>query len=194
MRPLYRPSEIILWALVLVLALYFGWRGRQEPNALSAHVYQEDHLIFSIELANEVAGTYELEEQPGFVLETNGEGAIRIKQSPCPDKLCMRVGYLEHPGEQAICLPLKLVLQLSGETEDEGFDAFIGSGEELLETGNYDAGDIEDLVESDNTDSESTADVAETNIIESGSTAESASKSTHNDSSEDTTSELKDRE
>lgn len=132
-RPLYRPSEIILWVIVLVAALYLGWRGRSETPALSAHVYHEDQLVFSLDLADEPAGTHEIEDYPGFILETDGEGAIRIQQSPCPDKLCMRAGYLKHPGEQAICLPLELVLQLQGE-DDDGFDAVIGVHEGIVES------------------------------------------------------------
>jgi hypothetical protein len=49
-------------------------------------------------------------------------GRIRLLRSDCPDGHCVRMGWLERPGESAVCLPNTLVLKVIGTGEAE-FDA-----------------------------------------------------------------------
>lgn len=55
-------------------------------------------------------------------LYQNGE--IRMLQSSCPDKICVHHKAISMTGENIICLPHKLVIEVSGESgnEERGLD------------------------------------------------------------------------
>ena len=50
------------------------------------------------------------------------EGRVRVVESPCPNKLCIRMGWIERSGQAIVCLPNKVALTLGGE-DREGVDA-----------------------------------------------------------------------
>ena len=48
-------------------------------------------------------------------LEISG-GMVRMIDSACPDKLCVKTGWISRPGESIVCLPNRVVIEIkSGE-------------------------------------------------------------------------------
>lgn len=45
---------------------------------------------------------------------------VRILSSPCPDKLCVKQGYISESGQVIICLPNRVVIKIEGRAS---FDA-----------------------------------------------------------------------
>ncbi|WP_428910175.1 NusG domain II-containing protein [Niallia sp. Krafla_26] len=56
-------------------------------------------------------------------IEVRGE-SIRIKGANCYDQVCVQFGFLSRPGETAVCLPHKLVLEIQS-TAGENIDDMI---------------------------------------------------------------------
>jgi len=52
----------------------------------------------------------------GVVVEIDGL-RTRVVSSPCRDKLCVNAGWLERPGEIAVCLPQRVVVEIRGVRE-----------------------------------------------------------------------------
>ena len=54
-------------------------------------------------------------EGQGFsnVVEVSG-GRVRVSDADCPDRLCVRTGWVSRDGESIVCLPHKLVLTVRG--------------------------------------------------------------------------------
>lgn len=48
------------------------------------------------------------------------DNRVRVKKSDCPDKLCVKKGWIKNPGEFIICMPNKLVIQIIG---DDNYDS-----------------------------------------------------------------------
>lgn len=46
---------------------------------------------------------------------------VRMLDSPCPDKTCVRMGCIGTPGQSVVCIPNQIVITVTGETD--GFDA-----------------------------------------------------------------------
>ena len=59
------------------------------------------------------AAVTESMEVNGVVVEVDGARA-RIAQSPCRDQICVRAGWLERPGDTAICLPQRVAVEIVG--------------------------------------------------------------------------------
>ena len=47
------------------------------------------------------------------VIEFDGNRA-RVIDSPCRDKLCARAGWIERPGDVAVCLPQRVIVEIRG--------------------------------------------------------------------------------
>nr|WP_278428711.1 MULTISPECIES: NusG domain II-containing protein [Caldanaerobacter] len=38
----------------------------------------------------------------------------RFSLSECPDKICMKEGFIDKPGQSIICLPFRIVVEIQG--------------------------------------------------------------------------------
>lgn len=91
--------------------------------------------IATIEINGKVYGQYDLKKVgnkiidlklPGdehSVVEFNN-GSVRIKEAGCPDKVCVRTGWISKPGDMIVCLPYKIIVKISGERQDIDVNAF----------------------------------------------------------------------
>ena len=51
-------------------------------------------------------------------------GRVCVKDANCPDRVCVRTGWIEYEGESIVCLPHKLVVTVRG--GETGPDAYAG--------------------------------------------------------------------
>ncbi len=120
-----KKGDIIL-LLVIVLgilsAIFFGKEnaaslsninGIQVDNVgITAIIKKNDKIIRKIDLTSldkkEVINISGLHKAT-IVAEKN---RICFLESDCPDKVCVKTGWLSHPGEIAVCLPNKIIIKL----------------------------------------------------------------------------------
>ena len=60
----------------------------------------------------------------GVEIGIEGDRA-RVIDSPCRDKLCVHVGWLERPGDVAVCLPQRVIVEIRGVARN-GVDGVAG--------------------------------------------------------------------
>lgn len=48
------------------------------------------------------------------------DGKVRMLDSPCPLKLCVKEGYIEKPNDMIVCLPNKVIIRIMGEEQLDG--------------------------------------------------------------------------
>ena len=117
----YQKTARILTVLILLLAavcaavIFFLYRGGSHTvSGLTAETYQDGQLIRSIPLddvtepctftvTGENGCTNEIEVRPG---------SIGILSASCPDKLCVRQGFISSTLLPITCLPNRLVIRL----------------------------------------------------------------------------------
>ena len=51
-----------------------------------------------------------------FVFELK-DGKVRMKDSACPNKLCVKMGWISQEGQMICCIPNRVVLKIIGEKE-----------------------------------------------------------------------------
>lgn len=100
----------------------------KSPQDYVAEIYQDGRLIYSIPL-NPVQKAYTLDvegEDGGHNRIEIRQGSIGIIWADCPDKLCVRQGFIHNASIPITCLPNNLVIRLSptgGSTSDTTPDA-----------------------------------------------------------------------
>ncbi len=56
-------------------------------------------------------------EVPGPLGNTTvviSDGRAWIQDSPCKEKICIKMGKIKRPGEQAVCLPNRVIIEVEG--------------------------------------------------------------------------------
>lgn len=124
-RRLLTRWDVWLFALVLVAAgAFFGGRALLGGKAAVAVVTVAGEEVRRIPL-NASQGMQEIPiESNGLHLTVEVDGArVRIREADCPDRLCVRTGWLSRPLQSAVCLPARVTVSVEGDSE---MDAVIG--------------------------------------------------------------------
>ncbi len=118
------PAALLIGAaliLLTVLSLLYILLPKSPDAGLIADIYQSGELIASIPL-NEVRETYRftVTGDEGHVNEIEVRpGSIGIISADCPDKLCVRQGFISDSRLPVTCLPNRVVIRLRPQEEDK---------------------------------------------------------------------------
>jgi len=95
-----------------------------EP-ARYAHIYENGVLTETISL-NSVTGSYTItiDDSLGTNVIEVERGRVRMLQADCPDKTCVRQGWVSGAAMPIVCLPHRVVIILEGGSSD--IDAVVG--------------------------------------------------------------------
>jgi len=74
-----------------------------------------------VEYPLDVDRTVEIEGPLGPETLIIRDGKTWVSESPCPEKICIKMGKKWRSGEQIVCVPNRLVIDIVG--EDRSFDA-----------------------------------------------------------------------
>ena len=91
----------------------------KSPQDYVAEIYQDGRLIYSIPLSS-VQKTYTLDvegEDGSHNRIEIRQGSIGITWADCPDKLCVRQGFIHNSSIPITCLPNRLVIRLTSVRE-----------------------------------------------------------------------------
>lgn len=50
-------------------------------------------------------------------------GKVHIEEADCPDKICIKDGFISKPGQILVCLPNKVVVQIIGQDNKDNADS-----------------------------------------------------------------------
>lgn len=110
-------SDIKLVLVLLIVSIMgvvvFKLFGK---NGLSALVYHDGELIKTIDLS--IDNKYVVNGDNGDVVIVVNDGKIKVDSENSPLHLCSRQGYISNTYESIICLPNKIVINISGDELD----------------------------------------------------------------------------
>lgn len=114
-----RTDTVILALSLALVATLAVWQWRPAGVGAGAVVWLEGNAVHRLDLSRD---TQVRVEGPAGVTEVQVEaGRVRVAASPGPRQICVRAGWMESPGETAVCLPNRVVVEVTG--EDPRFDA-----------------------------------------------------------------------
>ena len=114
-------SFIILAAVTLLLLLLSGAAAYYSYNRKNtdkiAYIYQDDNLLYTIDL-NAVKDPYTIEiscEEGTNTVEVHS-GKIGVVSADCPDKTCVKTGFIGNGMVPVICVPHGLMIVVRDES------------------------------------------------------------------------------
>ncbi|MBN2026770.1 MAG: NusG domain II-containing protein [Actinobacteria bacterium] len=111
----WAPGDILIVLAVVALSVFLIAQsviGADGDTDLEVRVTANGEEV----LVRPLGGDYEELTVRGFAgescLEISG-GRVRMIDSACPDKLCVRSGWISRPGEIIVCLPNRVVIEIT---------------------------------------------------------------------------------
>ena len=108
-----RDAVIIVFLLAASFAVY-ALRSGASGSGSAAEVSFDGEVIGTIPLSAD--GEYSFPQLEGMVF-TVSEGTVRVSESGCSDRICVKSGRLSRPGEAAVCVPNRAAVEVVGPDE-----------------------------------------------------------------------------
>mgnify|MGYP005791961367 CR=1 FL=1 len=115
---------VLIVAAVLAVSLLAAAVVRlASPGGSVAEITVDGQVVERIDLDRVTEGyTFTVEDEWGSNTIQVEPGRIRVLEADCPDQVCVRQGWISDEVTPIVCLPHRLVIQVSGGT-DAGVDA-----------------------------------------------------------------------
>jgi len=113
---LFTRSDMILIALLIAIMLLISHNAPYRST--EAEVYVQGKAYMKIDLSKDA--TYNIANH--MIVEVLDE-KIRAQESDCPEKLCVKQGWISSPEVPIVCLPNKILIKIVGKLSDEAMDA-----------------------------------------------------------------------
>jgi hypothetical protein len=114
---LTRGDKMLIAALLLVSVLSIVLLGRLLGRGSAAVVEVDGQRICCLDLS--VDGRRAVTGRLGDTVIQIRDGRVRVIDSPCPHKLCVRMGWVERAGGLIVCVPNRVVVRVEGDGEGE---------------------------------------------------------------------------
>ncbi len=122
----YKKSDLIIIAAVILLSLaaWAAFMLFSEKDNLYAEIYLNNQLVKMIDLTNAKNNFFSVEGKPDVIFEIR-DGSIRFYESSCPDKVCIRTGFLNRSRQSAACLPNNMILKIISDKNTDEPDVIV---------------------------------------------------------------------
>ena len=114
------PDKILIGSLVILSGLSLFALAAFRSVGQTVVVEQDGRTMVRCSVALE--DTLRVEGPLGVTTIEIVKGRVRVLDSPCPHKLCVRAGAIGEAGELVVCVPNRVVVRVEGESR-KGVDA-----------------------------------------------------------------------
>lgn len=119
-------DKVLIASILVVSIAGFLFTGYMQDSQdhLYAVIVVNGKEYKRIDLMNAAPGEFTVRTPWGYNTVQVGKNRIRIKEASCPDKLCVKEGWLDKPNQMAVCLPNRVYIKIIGkevEVDDIAF-------------------------------------------------------------------------
>lgn len=109
---------IIVAALVIAAFVFAGYRLYSSGDgSKTAVIIHDGKIVRTIDLAS-AKTAQEIEVKGEFIsIIQIADGRIRFETTDCPNKDCVKTGWISEKGQLAVCLPNKVIIKIEGSGE-----------------------------------------------------------------------------
>lgn len=109
-------AGLFIISLIIISSLsVFLYKQHIKSYHHSAIIKQDGKVIKTIDLNNvKKDEKFNITYKNHFNTIEIAPGKIRISEADCPDKICVKTGWISEPGTSAVCLPHKLIISIEG--------------------------------------------------------------------------------
>ena len=116
----YKNDILLVLALLLLAGAVWGALHLLKKQGGEAVISVDGQIVERLPLDSDTSVTMNTEDGH-FNTVTVENGRVRVSEADCPDRICVRQGWIQYAGESIVCLPHKLVVTVHG--GEAGVDA-----------------------------------------------------------------------
>lgn len=109
-KALTRMDLLLIVILLAAGSCLLFFRNRQASGTM-IRIFSDNELVTELPLDRDDTFTVSTELGTNTVIIENGRAYVT--DADCPDKICEQMGQISKPGETIICLPHKLIVEVS---------------------------------------------------------------------------------
>ncbi len=122
-----KKKDLFLICIFLAIGMigFFALKGIQKFAA-------SNEQMLKISVDGEIYGKYSLKNKQEIkigdtnVCQIEEDGTVSMTEADCPDHLCVKQGKIKEFGESIVCLPNKVVLEITAENKKtESIDSIV---------------------------------------------------------------------
>lgn len=113
-----KKRDGVILLVLLAGCLLAMWGMHEDETALTLRISVDGNVVREVPLDSLSDGCVSLPEAEGVTLRVQ-DGAICVEEADCPDQRCVRMGWIDAPGEMIVCLPHRLLITLTAQTPNE---------------------------------------------------------------------------
>ena len=118
-----KPGDWVVIVLLLALSAGVTAATINLPAGQQAVVTVDGHRVAVLPIGEKAE--LEVEGPLGKTIVHSDEVGVRILESPCPHKLCVRMGRVSTRGQTILCVPNHVAIRVEGDASD-GVDGVTG--------------------------------------------------------------------
>jgi hypothetical protein len=116
----YDKILVVLVLLVAVVGMFLLKTFQDTREGTYAVIMVNGEEYKRVDLRKTQPGEFTVRSPWGYNTIEIGKNRIRIKDASCPDKLCVKEGWLSKSNEMAVCMPNRVYIKIVG--EETGID------------------------------------------------------------------------
>ena len=105
----YIVVGLVVGLILLLFSMTYGFGGSEKYVEIIGSETQE---VYDVETDRVV----EIQGPVGMTRVVIEDGKAWIEDSDCREKICVKMGKLGRPGEEAVCLPNRVIVQMKGDS------------------------------------------------------------------------------
>ena len=111
------------WILAILLGLIgVSWGALAQRPAGSRVIVERDGTVLFTATLHETKEVF-LDGPAGGLTLAIANGAVRVSEAGCRDKICVRMAAISRAGEWIACVPNRLIVRVEGaDSERKGYD------------------------------------------------------------------------
>ncbi len=114
----YDKILIIMVVVISLFGMYIVKEKASNYNKKYVEIIVDGTEHSKYVLDNNIDKEIEVITDKGYNIIHIQNGQVVVEESDCNNQLCVRKGVIEEPGELIVCLPYKVVVQITGSSED----------------------------------------------------------------------------
>ncbi|MBR1736010.1 MAG: NusG domain II-containing protein [Firmicutes bacterium] len=107
---------VILILIIVSAVIYCITSSYYSDKKVYAEILHDKKVIKKVDLSQ--PSEFSLPDIPNITFEVK-DNAIAFTHSDCPDKICVKTGFISHAGSSAACLPNKTVVRIVSDSPDD---------------------------------------------------------------------------
>jgi hypothetical protein len=112
-----KKGDKVIIILVIMLALFAVFQRYIFSKTKSEDVVVKSDGVTVQQRSLEITGTFTIKSKEGQLTFIVQDKKVKVTESTCKDKLCIKQGWISRTGESIVCLPNRITITITGGDE-----------------------------------------------------------------------------